>query len=105
MNNINIILENNCLIYDPPIIGYTINNSDSINLELEINTKISLLGFENAKVTTNGLKWELSDYPMNFPGTNSCLNRTIDKNISIAVKEGKLLVLIYSISMLDKGSL
>lgn len=105
LNNINIILENNCFIYDYPIIGYTINGPNKINLELDQNTKISLLGINEAKVSTSGLKWELKDYSLKFPGNNSCHNRTKLKNISIEVIEGKLLALIYIIPMQDNGAL
>lgn len=105
LNNINIIIENECMFYDPPIIGYALNAPTKINLELELNTKLSLLGIENAKASTTGLKWELNNSVLTFPGSNSCYNRSISKNISIEVIDGKLLLLIYLTPMQDKGCL
>ena len=69
------------------------------------NTKISLLAITKAKVKTSGLKWELNDEILQFPGNNSCFNRTVSENISIKVLEGKLLVMIYTETINDMGSL
>jgi thiamine pyrophosphokinase len=74
LNNINIIIQNNCTFYAPPIIGYTLTGPTVLNLDLTINTKISLFGIPQARVKTTGLKWELANQILQFPGVNSSLN-------------------------------
>ncbi len=103
--NINIISENECAFYSPPLIGYVLKGPTISNLDLKLNTKISLLGMAKAKVNTSGLKWELNNETLQFPGNNSCFNRTASENISIEVVEGKLLVMIYTENIEDMGAL
>lgn len=103
--NINIIAENECAFYSPPLIGYILKDQAVSNLVLKPNTKISLLAITKAKIKTSGLKWELNDEILQFPGNNSCFNRTVSENISIKVLEGKLLVMIYTETINDMGSL
>ena len=103
--NINIIAENECSFYSPPLIGYVLKEHAVSNLVLTPNTKISLLAMTKAKVRTLGLNWELNDETLQFPGNNSCFNRTVSENITIEVLEGKLLVMIYTETIEDMGSL
>jgi len=101
-NNINIIIENNCSFYAEPIIGYSLNKG-KFEIHLPLNTKISLFGIEHAKVKTSGLKWELNNEILNFPGNNSCSNRVINENISIEIANGKILLFIYLEDIKDNG--
>jgi thiamine pyrophosphokinase len=105
LQNINIITEHECAFYSPPLIGYVLKGHTISNLDLKPNTKISLLGMAKAKVKTSGLKWELNNAMLEFPGNNSCFNRTLSENISIEVLEGKLLVMIYTENIEDMGKL
>ncbi len=102
LQNINVILENDCVFYDPPLIGLILKEGNSIELNLELNTKISLFGFK-AQVKTQGLKWNLSNEYLDFPGKTSCLNRVINDPVSIEVTKGKVLILVYETSQLDAG--
>ena len=105
LHNINVILQNECVFYSPPLIGQVLQGPATMNFSLSFNTKLSLLGMPKAKIRTSGLKWELDDAMLEFPGSNSCFNRTVNENISIEVLEGKLLLLIYSNYIEDMGAL
>lgn len=103
LNNISIIIENDLQFYADPIIGYTLTKG-IFKMNLPINSKISLFGFK-AKIKTQGLKWELENEVLNFPGKNSCSNRVVKENISIEIIEGKILALIYLNYIKDNGSI
>jgi thiamine pyrophosphokinase len=103
LNNISIILEHECIFYAPPLIGYTLKPFTKLKLNLAADTKLSLFGMPSAKVTTSGLKWELTSAALQFPGANSCLNRSVDEKVTIEVLEGCLLLLLYNIPIDDLG--
>ncbi|WP_250310908.1 thiamine diphosphokinase [Rickettsia endosymbiont of Oedothorax gibbosus] len=104
LNNISIFLKNGSIFYAPSIVGYVIKAGESRVFTLSVDTKISLLGFSSAQISTKGLKWELEHYQMSFPGTNSSFNRTICETVSIEVHSGLSLVMIYLEKMKDYGS-
>jgi thiamine pyrophosphokinase len=95
LNNINIFLTSDCVLYAPPLIGCVVKEKQEKTLTLPLDTKVSLLGMPMATVTTIGLKWELKDSHLSFPGKNSCFNRSIRETIQIKVAKGCVLVLIY----------
>ncbi len=103
LNNINIIVEKNCNFYAPPILGYVFKAPYLFNGRFPIATKLSLFGMSKARVNTKGLKWNLDNMLLEFPGTNSALNRTEESNIVIEVIEGALLLLIYTENIEDQG--
>ncbi len=104
LNNMSIFLKNGSIFYAPSIVGYVIKAGETRVFTLSIDTKISLLGFSSAQISTKGLKWELEYYQMSFPGTNSSFNRTICETVSIEVHSGLSLVMIYLEKMKDYGS-
>jgi thiamine pyrophosphokinase len=104
LNNINIFMETDCLLYDPPIKGFIIRQTSIMNFNLAFNTKISLIGMPSALITSKGLRWNLDKSPLTFPGISSCLNRTQAPEIELEVHEGSLLVLIYEEVVHDAGS-
>jgi thiamine pyrophosphokinase len=95
LNNINIFADADNVLYAPPIIGYMLNKNSNRTFILPIDTKISLFGIPIAKASTQGLKWNLHQQQLKFPGKNSSFNRTILEEIVINVHQGKVLVLIY----------
>lgn len=95
LNNINIFLKHRCIFYADPILGQILQKGEQTSFKLPVNTKISLIGFLEAKVSTQGLRWELEHYSMSFPGKNSCFNRTQTESITITVESGFCLVMIY----------
>lgn len=103
LNNINIFMGGNCLLYAPPLKGFVLNEKKRIRLFLPEHTKISLLGIPSAIVSSKGLKWELNNSSLTFPGSNSCYNRTTSKQIEIENHKGEVLVLMYEGDILDAG--
>ncbi|WP_341756713.1 MULTISPECIES: thiamine diphosphokinase [unclassified Candidatus Tisiphia] len=104
LNNMSIFLKNGSIFYATSIVGYVIKAGETRVFTLSVDTKISLLGFPSAQISTKGLKWELECYQMSFPGTNSSFNRTVCQTVSIEVHSGLSLVMIYLERMKDHGS-
>lgn len=103
LNNINIFMGSNCLLYAPPLKGFVLNANEKVELLVPDDTKISLLGIPTAVVSSRGLKWELNNNMLTFPGANSCYNRTSQETVHIEVHQGDLLVLVYEDNILDAG--
>lgn len=101
LNNINIFLETDSVLYAPPLIGCVIRKHSEFSLP--INCKLSLFGIPSARVSSHGLKWELNDHALQFPGSNSCFNRTAKPTIQVTIHEGSVLALIYTQAMNDAG--
>ncbi len=101
INNINIFIESDNIFYAPPIIGYTIHKGSKKEFQLPKDTKISLLGIPSASVSSTGLKWDLSQSHLSFPGTSSCFNRSSADKVAIEVHEGTVLVMIYLVPVDD----
>lgn len=102
LNNINLFSQTECLIAASSMTGFVLRNG-SKSFSVEPGTKISLLGLPHAVVTTTGLKWELDKSTLTFPGMNSCFNRASDGEVRIEVQEGSVLVLVYSLMVVDAG--
>lgn len=103
LNNINIFMETNCLLYSPPIRGFVIKEKSRMNFLLPAQTKISLMGIPEATLSSTGLKWELNSSCLSFPGKTSCFNRTQSPEIVLEVHHGAALVLIYEQRIDDAG--
>lgn len=103
LNNINIFLTTDCILYAPPIIGFVLKAPMNQSHSLPKNTKISLIGMPNATVTSQGLEWELDRAELCFPGSNSCFNRTTKPTVKLTVHQGSALVLIYTEPSIDAG--
>lgn len=95
LNNINILLQQNCVFYSDPIAGHVVSSQQERVFSLVPNTKISLIGFPQASLSTQGLYWELQNDTLSFPGYSSCFNRTQSPEVSIKVHSGHVLILIY----------
>lgn len=95
LNNINLFLNSKCVLFSPPLYGFALNEDENKSMILPLNTKISLLGIPSAIITTAGLKWNLYNDPLTFPGKSSCFNRTEKAEITLKIHSGALLVLIY----------
>lgn len=103
LNNMNIFMETNCLLYAPPIKGFVLNKTSKMNCLLPAQTKISLMGIPKAILSSKGLQWELNHTALSFPGNTSCFNRTKAPEIMIEVHAGSVLVLLYEQRIEDAG--
>ncbi len=102
LNNINIFmkLENN-IFMDDEIIGFCLHKKRY--LKTAVGTKISIFGIPNCKISTKGLKWELNNELLSFPGKNSSLNRAKKQEILIEVFNGAALIIVYKDIINDAG--
>jgi thiamine pyrophosphokinase len=103
LNNISLFSDLNCIFYAPPILGLMIKPEMPFQMNLPKDTKISLIPLPSAIVSSKGLKWELNQSELSFPGQNSCFNRTKEEYISIAVQSGQILAFLYTCSIDDAG--
>ncbi len=101
LNNFNIIIRNKCCVYDKFIIAYVVD--EYISLKVKPDTKISIIGF-SACVSSTGLKWDLNNTCLSFPGYVSCSNRAANDIVNITVHSGSVLVIIYRIQVNDRGN-
>ncbi|WP_454784508.1 thiamine diphosphokinase [Legionella sp. WA2024007413] len=104
LNNMNIFMGTNCLLYAPPIRGFVLNAQSKINLSLPVHTKISLMGIPEAILSSIGLRWELNNTHLSFPGQTSCFNRAQTPDIVLEVHHGSVLVLVYE-QMIEDAAL
>lgn len=102
LNNINIFIElKDNVFMDDEIIGFCLRKKYS--LKTQSGTKISIFGIPHCKISTNGLKWELDNELLEFPGKNSSLNRAQKSEITIDITEGCALIIIYKNTIDDAG--
>ncbi|MDO4975501.1 MAG: thiamine diphosphokinase [Alphaproteobacteria bacterium] len=102
LNNINIFIElKDNVFMDDEIIGFYLRKKYS--LKTQPGTKISIFGIPHCKISTNGLKWELDNELLEFPGKNSSLNRAQKSEITIDITEGCALIIIYKNTIDDAG--
>lgn len=105
LNNINIFITTDCLLYSPPVRGFVLREKSQQNFLLPIQTKISLLGMPTAILSSQGLQWELHGSHLSFPGKTSCFNRTRLPEVILETHQGTALVLIYEQTITDAGVL
>lgn len=104
LNNINIFMETNCLLYSPPIKGFVLREKSSITCALPPQTKMSLIGIPKATISSKGLQWELNYTALTFPGKTSCFNRTNKPETILEIHQGTALILIYEQFIDDAGT-
>lgn len=103
LNNVNIFLQTKSIFFAPPTMGFCVHENETKSLSLPPSTKISIIGFPDARISTQGLKWELENQHLTFPGHNSCFNRTTEVSTSIRVQQGSALVIIHLEEVVDGG--
>lgn len=103
LNNINIFMTTDCLLYSPPIKGLVLKEKSRQNFKLPVQTKISLIGMPSGTLSSHGLQWELNYSHLSFPGQTSCFNRTQLPEIILETHQGTVLVLIYEQMIKDAG--
>lgn len=95
LNNINIFIKTGNLLYAPPLWGYTLRAQEKKIFELSPNTKISIFGIPEVVISTQGLKWNLSQQHLSFPGNSSISNKSVKEKIVLEIHKGVGLILVY----------
>lgn len=102
LNNLSIFLQfKDNIFLDDKIVGFLSNQQTS--LQLPINTKISIFGIPSCEISTTGLKWELKNELLKFPGKNSSLNRVKTQKVFLDISKGSALIIIYKHTVKDAG--
>ena len=102
VNNVNIFMQtsDNIFITDD-IIGYKVQKDCKYTFPIDM--KLSIIGMPECVITTHGLKWELHDFCMTYPGQNSCFNRVAKIPLRIEIKSGAVLLMAYINKVMDAG--
>ncbi|MDR3030789.1 MAG: thiamine diphosphokinase [Holosporales bacterium] len=103
LNNINIFSDIDAVFYSDDIIGFVLKGKNKFNLP--IGAKISIFGLPNCIISTTGLKWELKNAELTFPGKASCSNRAVAQEVIINIIFGKALIFVYTKIIKDAGIL
>ena len=102
INNVGIFMENPENVFiDDEIIGFCLHADHEF--EFPIDTKLSIFGMPKCAVTSEGLKWELINSELSFPGKNSCFNRVIASKLSFKIQSGSALLIVYRNRIKDAG--
>lgn len=64
----------------------------SITLSGQINDGVALLGFPNGRVTTSGLKYDVTNYSLEFEKSISISNELVNSEARIKIEGGVLLI-------------
>lgn len=104
LQNISIFKSTNSIFFAYPVVGHSLHTATINRFTLPINTKISLFGIPTATISTQGLKWELSNYNLTFADANSCFNRCRSNHLIITVHDGICMVIIYLSNVQDAGT-
>ncbi|MDR1391144.1 MAG: thiamine diphosphokinase [Holosporales bacterium] len=103
INNVGIIVQlPHGIFVDSSIIGFCLKKGEH-RFSFPFNAKISIFGMPSCRISTTGLRWELNNSTLVFPGYSSCLNRVLSKKLLIKVIEGLALVTVYRSIIIDAG--
>ena len=101
LNNINIFsLDTENIFISGDIIGCIASTDE---YDIPIGRKVSIIGIPECEISTIGLKWELKNYQMKFPGATSCSNRVISNPVKVKIHSGKALMMVYMKDVMDAG--
>ena len=103
INNIGIFMQVNPenVFIDNEIIGFNLYQNHEF--KFPIDSKISILGMPHCNISTTGMKWELLDLELSFPGYTSCFNRNVLSDIYIEIHKGRALMIVYRNTVSDAG--
>jgi thiamine pyrophosphokinase len=102
LNNISIFMNTKSLLYDENIIGGILKKGIH-QFKFQQNTKLSIFGIPNCKISTRGLRWNLIETSLSFPRNNSCFNRASSDEVLIDIISGSALMLVYTVPIVDNG--
>ena len=101
LNNINIFLNDfGNVFFSGDIIGFIASTEE---YDIPISRKVSIIGLPECDISTIGLKWELENYQLKFPGSISCSNRVIRSPVNVEIHSGKALMMVYMKDVIDAG--
>jgi thiamine pyrophosphokinase len=102
LNNIGIFMSTNFTLYDESVIGCVLKNGVH-QFNFQRDTKLSIFGIPRCKISTRGLRWNLTRTTLSFPESTSCFNRALSDDVLIDIASGAALVLAYTIPIVDNG--
>lgn len=100
MMNLSTFYQHNSMLVAEDLVGMTVSGRKE--MKLPRHTKISVLGMDEAVVTSHGLKWDMDNAKLSFSGFSSGCNRVTEEHITLEVK-GKIFVFIYFKDIEDAG--
>jgi len=95
LKNVGLLAGSDNIFIASPIVGFSLTAGKNKAFSFPLNTKMSIMGLPQAIVSSEGLKWELNQYIMQFPGRNSFYNQTVKSEVKLSVLEGTAVVLVY----------
>jgi thiamine pyrophosphokinase len=99
LNNIKIFVRIKSVFLGEKIIGQILDDVHSFNFKIE--TKLSIFGMVNCRITTKGLKWYLDMAELAFVGFNSCFNMTVSSNADMHIVNRSALLFVYTTNIID----
>ncbi|MDR2667118.1 MAG: thiamine diphosphokinase [Holosporales bacterium] len=102
LNNIGVFMSTNFTLYDENVIGSVLKKG-KYQFSFQRDTKLSIFGIPRCRISTTGLRWNLTDTTLSFPQCNSSFNRASSNEILINIAYGAALMLVYTIPMIDNG--
>lgn len=78
------------LLIGPSDVSMIVSEAE-VGLVLDIGTRMSIMPIGQSRITTNGLRWDVTDYDMGPTGKTSASNEAAAENIRIKVT-GQVLV-------------
>lgn len=102
LHNTELLMEMDAIAYDDPVLILTLTGTK--NFRLKKNTKLSLFGAPVGKIDSEGLRWELKNFPLSFGKSRSIFNRCEADVQKLTVRKGRALLAIYLSSIDDAGA-
>ncbi|MDR1365430.1 MAG: thiamine diphosphokinase [Holosporales bacterium] len=102
VNNFSIFMSTDSALVDDGIVGFTLQPGQK-KLRVKPETKLSVFGAPRCVISSSGLRWELRNHLLEFPGATSCCNRAVTDDVVVNVHEGKALAFVYLRDVVDAG--
>ncbi|MDR0632053.1 MAG: thiamine diphosphokinase [Holosporaceae bacterium] len=102
LGNIGIFSRTRCVAVSRDMVSVIVEKEQ--NLEVPMNTKISIFGMPQCIVKSKGLRWELDGNELSISGKSSCSNRAVSEQVNLKISSGRAIVFVYTKVICDAGS-